>query len=261
MFYNYHNHLNRLVRRIEKQMRFARLGLFVFVTMSPLFAQDAIVRRNTSLRVEPGANQPAESLLRQGDKVTLLDLTPEHGYYQVKTQDGKQGWVSLRAVKVIASPSASDPALDPEAGGTAGAAPQCDDTLWAHVYHPTRLIVKQQCIAVTGTLVDASNGTEPDGVRHEADGDTHGWLKVDPQFADLLNPGNISNEGGNLVFEIVCKFPVTQTDAQPACSTFHSAITIPRIGSHVRIVGTYVRDTNHAQWMEVHPVTSITVIQ
>jgi len=241
-------------------MRFTQLAAFIIVTGTSLFAQDAIVRRNTSLRVEPGANQPAEAALHTGDRLSLLDLTPEHGYYQVKTQDGKQGWVSLRAIKVISSPSSSDPAIDPE-GSTAGPAPQCDDTLWAHVYHPHRLIVKQQCLAVTGTIVDATNGREPDGVRHEADGDTHGWLKVDPQFQDLLNPGNISNEGGNLVFEIVCKFPVTQTDAQPACSNFRPTIAIPRVGSHVRIVGTYVRDTNHAQWMEIHPVTSITVIQ
>ena len=57
----------------------------------------------------------------------------------------------------------------------------------------------------------------PDGVRHEDDGDTHGWLKVDPQFEDLLNPGNLNNEGGNLVFEVVCKFvPPKQADAKLA---------------------------------------------
>jgi hypothetical protein len=33
--------------------------------------------------------------------------------------------------------------------------------------------VKQPCLAVTGTIVDASAGREPDGVRHELDGDTH----------------------------------------------------------------------------------------
>lgn len=123
-----------------------------------------------------------------------------------------------------------------------------------------RLIVKQLCIAVTGTIVDATNGREPDGVRHEADGDTHGWLKVDAGFEDLLNAGNLNNEGGNLVFEIVCKFPVTQADATSACSNFTSSIKIPPVGSHVQIVGSYVRDTNHAQWMEIHPVTSITII-
>jgi len=121
--------------------------------------------------------------------------------------------------------------------------------------------VKQPCIAVTGTIVDATNGKVQDGMRHEADGDTHGWLKVDPQFQDLLNPGNMNNEGGNLVFEIVCEFKVSQADAKPACASYKSTIKIPAIGSHVRIVGSYVRDTNHAQWMEIHPVTSIEVIK
>jgi len=96
-------------------------------------------------------------------------------------------------------------------------------------------------------------------MRHEADGDTHGWLKVDPQFESLLNDGNKSAEGGNLVFEIVCKYHVTQADAVTACSNYQNKIDIPPIGSHVRIVGVYVQDTFHAQWMEIHPVTSITV--
>lgn len=83
---------------------------------------------------------------------------------------------------------------------------------------------------------------------------------MDPGFEDLLNPGNINNEGGNLVFEIVCEFPVTQADAKASCASFASSVNIPPVGSHVRIVGAYVRDTNHAQWMEMHPVTSIKVI-
>jgi hypothetical protein len=137
---------------------------------------------------------------------------------------------------------------------------ECDDSLWDHVYNPRRLKVKQQCIAVTGRIVDATNGKKADGVRHEADGDTHGWVDLDPQFKSLLNAGNISSEGGNLVFEIVCMFRVSQADAKKACpATFHNQVQLPPVGSHVRIVGTYVQDTNHAQWMEIHPVTSITV--
>jgi hypothetical protein len=48
--------------------------------------------------------------------------------------------------------------------------------------------------------------------------------------------------------------------AQPACNNFTNSVTIPSVGSHVQIVGSYVRDTNHAQWMEIHPVTSIKII-
>ena len=240
-------------------MKGCYLALLAIETLTCLSAQEAIVRRAASLRPDPGTSEAAEAMLHVGDKLTLLDLTPEHGYYQVRTHDGKEGWVFSRSIKVIASPSSSDPATDPESPTAAGTG-TCDDTLWNHVYHAHRLIVKQQCMAVTGTIVDATNGKEPDGVRHEADGDTHGWLKVDTQFQDLLNPGNLSNEGGNLVFEIVCKFPVTQPDAVSSCVGYGTTIKIPPVGSHVKVVGSYVRDTNHAQWMEIHPVTSITVI-
>ena len=71
---------------------------------------------------------------------------------------------------------------------------------------------------------------------------------------------NIVNEGGNLVFEIICRFPVTQTDAKAACANYTDRVTLPLVGSHVRIVGTFVQDTFHGQWMEIHPVTSITVL-
>jgi len=235
------------------------VGILVFGFFQSLFAQQAVVRKSAVLREEPGATSAAEAHLQVGDTITLLDPTPEHGYYQVKTQDGKDGWVFSKSIKVLASPSSSEPAIDPEAAAVSQET--CDNTLWQHVYHPTRLVVKQQCLTVTGTIVDATNGKQRDGMRHEADADTHGWLKVDPQFEDLLNQGNMTNEGGNLVFEIVCKFvPPTQEDAKPACSAFSSSVQIPPVGSHVRIVGSYVRDTNHAQWMEIHPVTSIAVI-
>jgi hypothetical protein len=140
------------------------------------------------------------------------------------------------------------------------ATPACDASLWAHVYHPQRLVVKQQCIAVTGTIVDATHGKRRDGVRHEKDGDTHGWVRLDPPFANLLNAGNKTNEEGNLVFEIICRFPVTQTDAIAACRGFHSSVALPPVGSHVRITGSYVQDMEHARWMEIHPVTSIEVV-
>jgi uncharacterized protein YgiM (DUF1202 family) len=236
------------------------VAFFALAIPKHVFAQQAVVQKTAPLRPNPSTVDKPEATLQAGDKLTLLDPTPEHGYYQVKTSDGKDGWVFSRSIRIIASPTASEPGVDPE--GTAAAGPGgCDEKLWNHVYNPHRLIVKQRCIAVTGTIVDASNGKSSDGVRHEQDADTHGWLKVDSEFESLLNPGNMSNEGGNLVFEIVCKYtPPKQADAKPACASYSSPIKIPAVGSHVRIVGAYVRDTNHAQWMEIHPVTKIEVI-
>ena len=113
---------------------------------------------------------------------------------------------------------------------------------------------------MTGIIVDATNGGQKDGVRHEKDGDTHGWLKVDPEFQSLLNSGNTNYEGGNLVFEIICRYPVTQTDAKAACQGYADHVTLPPVNSHVRIVGRFVQDTFHGQWDEIHPVTSITLV-
>jgi uncharacterized protein YgiM (DUF1202 family) len=139
-------------------MRFVWILALVITPLNFLWAQQAVVTGTTAnLRADPTTAEPPEAVLHKGDKVTLLDPTPEHGYYQVGTQDGKQGWVSLKAVKVLASPSSSDPAVDPE-GLTTDNNAKCDDALWNHVYHSHRLIVKQQCVTVTGTIVDATNG-------------------------------------------------------------------------------------------------------
>jgi fatty acid desaturase len=64
----------------------------------------------------------------------------------------------------------------------------------------------------------------------------------------------------NMVFEIVCHYEVTQTDAKPACSAFGDHTVIPRVGTHVRITGAFVQDNNHARWNEIHPVSRILVI-
>jgi hypothetical protein len=164
---------------------------------------------------------------------------------------------------VFASFVSLSPAVSPATPTSPASVAPCDPTILDHVYHPNRLIVKQECIDVTGTIVDATakqSTHHADGTRHEKDGDTHGWLKVDHEFENLLNAGNKSDEDGNLVFEIVCKFPVTQADAKAACQGYTDHVTLPPVGSHVRIVGRYVQDTFHAKWMEIHPVTSITVV-
>jgi hypothetical protein len=139
-------------------------------------------------------------------------------------------------------------------------AQKCDQTLWHHIYNPARLKILDPCISVTGTIVDATAGKHKDGVRHEADGDTHGWLKVDPQFANLLNAGNKSDQGGNLVFEIPCKFTVTQADAIAACKGIKNMLVIPPAGTRVSITGSLVQDQEHAKWIEIHPVSKIDVL-
>jgi uncharacterized protein YgiM (DUF1202 family) len=238
----------------------------LFVGLSTLSAQQqATVNHGVSLRDSPSTQNPPIGHLNRNETVTLLAKRPTSGFYHVRTADGIRGWVGVKYLTVegqaVAQPTPSPtPGASPPPTVATGT---CDDSLWNHVYNPQRLIVKEKCVTVTGTIVDATAGKKSDGVRHEADGDTHGWLKVDPEFETLLNVGNQSAEGGNLVFEIVCEFRVTQADARgiPGCKGYKSHLTIPPVGSHVRITGTYVQDTNHARWMEIHPVSSIQVIQ
>lgn len=135
----------------------------------------------------------------------------------------------------------------------------CDASLLAHVYHPKRLVVKQACISVTGTLVDASHGRQKDGCRHEADGDCHTWLKLDPGEDGLLNDKNLSNEAGNLVIEPICRYSVTQADAVEACKDWKQPLALPPPGSHMRVTGAYVLDTAHGH-MEIHPISAIEVL-
>jgi len=161
-----------------------------------------------------------------------------------------------------AGPASAIPDLVAHADGVPGstATAGCGDGLWEHVYHPARLLVTQDCVTVTGIIVDATaNLKHPrrDGVRKEEDGDTHGWLQVDPEFANLINDGNREFEGGNLVFEIVCHWKPTQADARPACADTTGGGALPPVGSHVAITGTLVLDTNHGRWNEIHPVSSI----
>jgi len=141
----------------------------------------------------------------------------------------------------------------------------CGKTIASHVYKPQRLHVFSNCIAVTGTIVDATapqSTHRTDGVRKEGDGDTHGWLRLDQEWKGLLNTGNMTDEDGNLVYEIVCFFPVTQENAKKSCpKSYKNKIVLPAVGTRVEMHGAFVRDENHQHWMEIHPVTKIKVIQ
>ena len=237
----------------------AALGLLGLLPSLAL-AQEATTTGDANLRRDPSTASRVIAVLRRGARLTLVDASADNDYYHVRTEDDQVGWVYLRLVAISATPLALPTGAGAATGVGAAPAGACDSTLWSHVYHPTRLIVKTACVTVTGTLVDATSGQQGDGVRHEADGDTHGWLKLDPQFQSMLNAGNRNAEGGNLVFEIICRYPVTQKDAQSACTAYTDHVQLPPVGSHVSVTGTFVQDTFHAQWNEIHPVTDVRVV-
>jgi hypothetical protein len=251
------------------------LRLFSFLALTIICgksagAQTVTVTHSVNLRPDQSIAEPPIRVLTPAEPpMELLEPHLQDGYFHVKTSAGEEGYVWSKSVRVSAAPvGATTTAAAPLAGagttinpGVPGSASMtgCGDGRWAHVYNPTRLLVKNDCVTITGTIIDNTSGRQSDGVRHEADGDTHGWLQVDSAFVGLINAGNISDEGGNLVFEIVCHYSVTQTDAKPACNGFTDHMTIPKAGTHVAIRGTFVQEQNHKKWNEIHPVTSIEV--
>lgn len=141
-----------------------------------------------------------------------------------------------------ATPAAvSTPTATPKSG--------CDPTLWKHVYNPKRLKVIEDCKEVTGTV---------EAIDAELDGDYHILLRPDSQFANLVNQLNLEKFAGDLVVEAICELKPQREGALKSCQGYKSSLQIPKIGGHVRVLGSYVLDLGHG-WTEIHPVSSIVV--
>jgi hypothetical protein len=126
-------------------------------------------------------------------------------------------------------------------------APSCTASMWSHVYDPSRLNVVNQCITATGTVMESSR---------DVDGDRHFLLKLDPGQDRLLNKRNMKKKNGYLVVEIVCANKVKIKKAKAACAGYSNRITLPTVGAHVTVTGSYVIDT-HNGWAEIHPVSQL----
>jgi hypothetical protein len=122
----------------------------------------------------------------------------------------------------------------------------CDTALWRHIYHPDRLRLVRRCMTVRGQVTE---------LRWEPDGDLHILLATRPA---LVNTVNDEYEHGDLVLEEICQGSVTQADAVAACQGVPHNLTVPSVGQRVRVSGSYVLDADHG-WMEIHPVTSLTI--
>jgi len=131
------------------------------------------------------------------------------------------------------------------------ARPQCDASLWTHVYLPARLKITQDCETVTGVVMQQYSNDDGDiGIR----------VAVDPPYARLLNNGNRTNLNGWLQTEAICqtRFGANALEPQRACGDFKGTVPVPQVGARVVVTGTYVLDSNHG-WMELHPITLLAI--
>ena len=124
---------------------------------------------------------------------------------------------------------------------------QCSDpdSISSHVYNPYRLNIVRSCITASGVV---------DNVLQEADGDYHVRLALDSRYSNLTNASNDQYQYGDLVVEIICALPITQSDAVSACQNYTNNITMPSVNDHITVTGPYVLDTDHYNWAEIHPV-------
>ena len=128
-------------------------------------------------------------------------------------------------------------------------AADCNADLWKHVYDPGRLRVMEPCTAVEGRVVSL----------HRAhDGDLH--IALDPEQKSVLNLVNAIHSHRNLVVEIICEHPSTDSGPAAACAGFTSQVAVPGVGDRIRVTGAYVTDRENG-WNEVHPVTRIEVLR
>jgi hypothetical protein len=116
-----------------------------------------------------------------------------------------------------------------------------------YVYNPSRLEVLTACLRITGVV---------EAVRHEADGDLHILVALDPAYRHLLTAANQGEELGDLVVEPVCVRSVSQADAVAICAADPDpyARQLPMVGAAVWIEGRYVLDLEHGSWAELHPL-------
>ncbi len=128
----------------------------------------------------------------------------------------------------------------------------CDESLWDHVYNPTRLHIVHECLAVIGIASFIST--------NENDGDEHVGIRPDPENAHLVNEQNKKHHNGAILGEVICYSAPKKAAPAEACENYENSVTIPPRYSYVRMTGSYVLDTQHNLWGEIHPITSIVVI-
>ena len=113
---------------------------------------------------------------------------------------------------------------------------------WKHIHESDRLKVIQDSLSVTGYVEDCYQYLDGDFVIN---------LRLDSCF-ELLNSVNICKLGGLLEVEIICQHSTIFAD----CFGYLNDVEIPKVGDHIRVLGTYVLDKRH-KYNEIHPVLSL----
>lgn len=124
----------------------------------------------------------------------------------------------------------------------------CDQSLWDHVYSPSRLFIIQPCVGIEGVI---------ERIDQMGDGDNHIYFRPDKGYPNLVNIFNRVFADSTIIGEVVClKTDKIEKEAKKSCAGYVNKIEVPQLGSHVKMFGFYVLDKG-VGWMEIHPVSGI----
>src|SRR5689334_22383814 len=103
------------MKKINRLLCVIVLGLGLVVQAA---AQQAVLKHRGTLRKDPSTNNPPIMRLDAGTDVDVIDPTPTHGYYHVRTSDPEaEGWIFSRSIDILTTaPAPTSTPAAPTAG-------------------------------------------------------------------------------------------------------------------------------------------------
>jgi hypothetical protein len=142
---------------------------------------------------------------------------------------------------------------------TSLASTKCNTSLWNFIANPPgRFKILNQCVTVTGKVLS---------VQYEPDGDTDFPLALDSPYKNMVTKANFNPlMKGGIWSEMICQHPEqsssTEAFKRGECNGYSGPIfTVPRVGQHLQVTGTYLLDVREGGHAEIHPVSSIKLIK
>ena len=133
----------------------------------------------------------------------------------------------------------------------------CNQSLWNFIAKaPGRFKIINQCAAVTGIVLS---------INPEPDGDTDFPLALDTPYKNMVTKANFNPlMRGGLWCEMICQHPEVSSEIEPfkrgECTGFNARLifnSLPQVGQHLVVTGTYLLDLREGGHAEIHPVSSI----
>ncbi|MBV9178944.1 MAG: hypothetical protein JO297_18095 [Nitrososphaeraceae archaeon] len=137
---------------------------------------------------------------------------------------------------------------------------KCNQSLWNFIANPPgRFKIINQCVTVTGTVLS---------INREPDGDTDFPLLLDVPYKNMVTKANFNAlMQGGIWCEMICQHPEMSSEIEPfkrgECNGFNGRLIFnppPQVGQHLMVTGTYLLDVREGGHAEIHPVSSIQLI-